>query len=314
MRWASALIASSCRFKLNDLEFNLCPLLNKPGTELDISFSQLTPPTNTSYRYTLGLGTPIQRDVTLPADLQCEEGTYLCLVVLNTRPNHPSEPARYLQVVPIATTTSLNPKAKLLEKALPGDLHEPMQLTLHGGLYNGLSQKAAFIFHCDHAIEEPSSPQFSWQFNGTHTFSWRTSHACPLNFPHGSPSQPIEDQPDPDPPARPPPDPDADNPPHRGSSHLALFYVLMCASVIYILLRYILPSHSRSRHISSFQSFMTLRRGRRKPAKSFRPPAESLVQWAEEEQLDDYEIDDSTPLTPTFKRAFTASSQYGSAG
>ncbi|KAJ7068508.1 autophagy-related protein 27-domain-containing protein [Mycena amicta] len=303
-------MATHCSFTLDGLEFNLCPLLANPGTELQVTFSEPTPPTETTYRYTLGLGAPIKRDGKLPAELQCNEGTYMCLVVINTRPNHPSEPERYLQVVPIATAVGLNPKAKLLEKILAEDVHEPLQITLHGGVYNNLAQKASFQFHCDHTVEEPSSPQFSWQFNGTHTFSWRSPHACPRQLPPGAPSGPIGEQPDPDPPSTPPPDPDADSDePVSRSSSWSLMYMLFWASVLLLLLHFVLRALSRSGGLSSLFA-----RKRRRPRKGFRPPSSSLVKWAEEEeQLDDYDADASTPLTPTFKTAF-ASSQYGSAG
>jgi len=95
-----------------------------------------------------------------------------------------------------------------LPKVHADDSHEPLQVTFHGGLYNHQPQKASFQFHCEHDVNEPTFPKFSWQFNGTHSFTWRSKHACPRALPPGAPAPP-PDEPDIDPPAMPPNDPDA---------------------------------------------------------------------------------------------------------
>lgn len=93
--------------------------------------------------------------------------------VINTRPSHPSEPSRILQVVPIAGTPGLDPKARLDKKDNENDPHgeqildyfdtfahkatAPLQLTLHGGRYMKQSQKASFQFLCDHQAEDVCS-------------------------------------------------------------------------------------------------------------------------------------------------------------
>ncbi|KAJ7904760.1 autophagy-related protein 27-domain-containing protein [Mycena olivaceomarginata] len=167
----------ACNFILDSLAFDLCPLFS--GQSTSVAFGEETPPTFTTHRYAVNFGAPLKVDTTLPRELQCPEGTWICLIVENIRPAHPSEPMRILQVVPVAGTHGLNPKAKMLAKVEADDLHGPLQLTLHGGLYNHQTQKASIQFHCDHGMDEPTLPTFSWQWNGTHTFSWRTKHACP---------------------------------------------------------------------------------------------------------------------------------------
>ncbi|KAJ7930010.1 autophagy-related protein 27-domain-containing protein [Mycena leptocephala] len=309
----------ACNFTLNRLEFNLCPLFS--GTSTSVSFEEDTPPTHTTHTYAVGLGTPLKRDVTLPSHLQCPEGTWICLTIGNTRPDHPSEPSRILQVVPVAADLDLNPKAKLLAKARIGDLHEPLQVTLHGGLYNHQSQKASFQFHCDHDLDEPTFPKFYWQYNGTHTFSWRTKHACPRALPPGAPG-PRPEEPDPDPPATPPADPDADveykEPARRAS--LSTFFVLFLVSLSVFALRIFYPLLLRCGRRLASRSVIGTRGSK---IKGFRPSPLSLVQWAAEENPEEYDIDEGfmhtpsdgevTPLTPNSRATFAAS-QYGSAG
>ncbi|KAJ6490349.1 autophagy-related protein 27-domain-containing protein [Mycena vitilis] len=303
----------ACNFTLDGLEFDLCPLFR--GSSTTIAFVENTPPTTTAHRYAVGLGAPLKRDVTLPSELQCPEGTWICLTVLNTRPNRPSEPTRILQVVPVAGSARLDPRAKMLAKVHDNDLHEPLQVTLHGGQYNRRAQTASFQFHCDHTLDEPTAPQFAWQWNGTHTFSWRTKHACPRALPPGAPGAP---DPDNDPPATPPPDPDADledgdrvTRPAPVSMLLVSFWVF----IILFTLRICYASLSRwgRRLASRFHASRFLKT-------DFRPSSSNLVRWAAEENPEEYDIGDhtfsdgeETPLTPNSKGTF-ATSQYGSAG
>ncbi|KAJ7129434.1 hypothetical protein C8R44DRAFT_77867 [Mycena epipterygia] len=329
-RWSVLLLQTTiivaaehaCNFTLDNFEFTLCPLFSKTSTS--ISFAEDTPPTYTTYRYELSLGVPLQQDNTLPQELRCKDGTWICLTVLNTRPAHPSEPERILQVVPVAGDLGLNPKAKLLTKVRADDLHAPLQVTLHGGVYNFQAQKASFQLHCDHELDEPTSPTFSWQWNGTHTFSWRTKHACPRALPPGAPG-PRPEEPDLDPPATPPVDPDADvedNVPTTRRGSLSILFVLFLVSVSVFALRFFYPCLSRwSRRLSTRLSIAT-----RSPRnKGFRPPPSSLVQWAGEENFEEYDIDspdgfkhifsdgEETPLTPNSRASFMVG-QYGSAG
>jgi hypothetical protein len=57
-----------CKFALSDLEFDLCPILS--GPTVLIPFAEDTPPTHTTHEYSIGMGGPLRRDLTLPAELQ----------------------------------------------------------------------------------------------------------------------------------------------------------------------------------------------------------------------------------------------------
>lgn len=108
-------------------------------------------------------------------------------IVINTRPDHPSEPSRILQIIPIAKTAGLDPKAKLAEKINQDDSHgmylpqfqrslnnhvpqAPLQVTFHGGSYMRQTQKATFLFHCD--------PTAEVHFPHHRITPNRTDHAC----------------------------------------------------------------------------------------------------------------------------------------
>ncbi|KAG6906666.1 hypothetical protein DXG01_012694 [Tephrocybe rancida] len=172
--------------------------------------------------------------------------------VINTRLNHPSEPSRILQVIPVAGEDLL-PKAKMGEIA-EGSQHAPLQLTLHGGHYKEQRQKATFLFHCDETASEPTLPSFLWQFNGTHAFSWKSKHAChaPLSTPQPQPT------PDPDPPQEPPKDPDSEGSgevePPQFYSVTTLFWLVV---VLLLIARLLLTLHRRryrTRGTSAFTS------------------------------------------------------------
>ncbi|KAJ7781012.1 autophagy-related protein 27-domain-containing protein [Mycena metata] len=294
------------KFTLANLEFDLCPLFL--NNNLTISFREDTPPTLTSFRYAFGLDAPLKRDFQLPPDEQCPEGTRICLIVTNTRPKHPSEPARIFQVVPIASDAELTPKAKLLPKVHADDSHEPLQVTFHGGLYNHQPQKASFQFHCDHDVNEPTFPKFSWQFNGTHSFTWRSKHACPRALPPGAPAPP-PDEPDIDPPAMPPNDPDAgvgDSEPATGPPRLSTPFAKPGVAILGVALFFF-----ALRLLFRWNRLLSRARSR-SSSKGFRPSPLNLVQWAREERLEEYEIDagEETPLTPNSSAPFT---EYGSA-
>ncbi|KAJ6515647.1 autophagy-related protein 27-domain-containing protein [Mycena sanguinolenta] len=322
MAAAAAAASDSCNFTLDSLEFDLCPLYMFSGKSTSISFDEETPPTLNTNRY--DFGAPLKRDTQLPAEAQCPEGTWICLTVENTRPNHESEPMRIIKVIPVAREQGLNPKAKMLNKVQPDDLHEPLQVILHGGLYRHQSQMASFEFHCDHNLDEPTQPKLSWQWNGTHTFTWRTKHACARALPPGTPG-PRPKEPDPDPPAKPPDNPDSDIDDREPTTHpwavWTFFVVLFWISIAVVGLRFLYPFLSRwGRALPS-----RLSRARNPMARTtgFRPSAVSLVQWAREEAPEEYDTDDvfmhgfsdgeETPLTPNSKASF-AVSQYGSAG
>jgi hypothetical protein len=59
-------------------EYDLCPLIAS-RTELQVNILEDIPPTQNKKKYTLGLKGPLKIDPTLPSDLQCEDGTWICL-------------------------------------------------------------------------------------------------------------------------------------------------------------------------------------------------------------------------------------------
>ncbi|TFK98533.1 hypothetical protein BDV98DRAFT_206981 [Pterulicium gracile] len=136
-------------------------------------------------------GGGLKRDGTLPMELQCPENTWICLTVTNTRPSHPSEPTRVLQVVPVAGDLHLDPRhcrvdptSRLeLETAncssqegASAQLEEgpsALVVNLHGGFYTLHLQKAQFKFICDPNSKSTTvtTPELAWTFNGTRAFT-----------------------------------------------------------------------------------------------------------------------------------------------
>ncbi|KAJ6539576.1 hypothetical protein B0H19DRAFT_365333 [Mycena capillaripes] len=193
---------------------------------------------------------------------------------------------------------------------------------------------------------QPTSPEFSWRYNGTHTFSWRTKHACPRALPPGAPGPPPE-EPDTDPPAQPPVDPDADvedrapiSNPASPSLLFVLFWISLSVSFKLSTLstdtafyRSLFALRMLYPFLSRWGRRLALRFSKAPPSRSsmrkgFRPSPSILVRWAAEENLEEYDIDEGftrgfsernfsdgeeTPLTPNSKATFVAS-QYGSAG
>ncbi|KAG5652693.1 hypothetical protein H0H81_004078 [Sphagnurus paluster] len=235
-----------CSFAIKQFEFDLCPLIEAHSERFDIAIDEETPPTCTKKVYAVSLGGALKTDGTLPAELQCPEGTRICLTVVNTRPDHPSEPSRVLQVIPVAGA-DLDPRAVLGDKVSE---HAPLQLTLHGGLYMQQKQRATFIFHCDQDAEEPTAPTFSWDFNGTHAFSWKTKHACHkvLATPQPDPEA------DPDPPQDRPKEPEdsdpgknANAPPPRSwfNGFFSVLWVLLMSVSRFVLRGRLSDAHDR---------------------------------------------------------------------
>ncbi|KAK0203938.1 autophagy-related protein 27-domain-containing protein [Desarmillaria ectypa] len=259
-----------CSFQIDNHMFDLCPIIASHLGPLTISLDEETPPTRTRSTYSISLNGPLKRDGTLPAELQCLDGTWICLTVTNERPNRPSEPIRVTNVIPIAVDSNLNPTAKLGAMA---KLDAPLQVTLHGGPYTSrnVKQKATFQFVCDHNAEEPTEPEFAWSLNGTHAFTWKSKYAC-SNVVSGSPASPSE--PDPDPPADPPHDPDLiDKVPVHEAKLLPLFLVFIAISS-FIFIRVIYPmNRRRARHTK------------------FRPSSSRLLEWAQQAGFTDVDSD-----------------------
>ncbi|PIL27448.1 hypothetical protein GSI_10597 [Ganoderma sinense ZZ0214-1] len=205
--WLGSL-AKQCRFKLGQTTYDLCPIVEGNEGGWTIEFDRKTPPTVTKTVYRIDLRKPLERDANVPGEEQCPEGTWICQTISNRRPRHDGENPRVLQVIPVAgamhlpnethyrpgvnVTAQLTParedsKSKHFRNVPPiaielmeAQLRAAMVLhvRLHGGHYMYAPQKADFQFLCDPNRDEPSSPAYAWFWNGTHTFQWRTKHAC----------------------------------------------------------------------------------------------------------------------------------------
>ncbi|EKM75855.1 hypothetical protein AGABI1DRAFT_109210 [Agaricus bisporus var. burnettii JB137-S8] len=171
------------------LSYDLCPLFSQhPSLRHEISEDTL--PTRTNYVYEIALGKGIEKDGTLPEDLQCPHDSLVCMRAINTRPNHPSEPPRILQVIPVATRHT-KPKFRIAKTTTGTDIQEPhLQLTVQGSEYMGMKQKAVFHIYCDEKSHEGSTSigqlDHLYQWKGSHVFSWRSEHGCPKITAHGS--------------------------------------------------------------------------------------------------------------------------------
>lgn len=173
------------------LSYDLCPLFSQhPSLRHEISEDTL--PTRTNYVYEIALGKGIEKDGTLPEDLQvrlphlllrirysqclikCPHDSLVCMRAINTRPNHPSEPPRILQVIPVATRHT-KPKFRIAKTTTGTDIQEPhLQLTVQGSEYMGMKQKAVFHIYCDEVRRHVSiflisinfiSLEFTWSVN-----------------------------------------------------------------------------------------------------------------------------------------------------
>ncbi|PCH37043.1 hypothetical protein WOLCODRAFT_140694 [Wolfiporia cocos MD-104 SS10] len=215
-------LAKSCRFTLDNQKFDLCPVFEGNDGGWTVAHSRQTPPTVTKTEYKISFQGPLKRSKKVSDDEQCPEGAWVCMIVTNTRPKNEDEEPRVLQVVPVAGELSL-PKPKegddfVAEEYQPGinmtaklvpatqkTKHDILHVHLHGGYYVHKQQKADFQFVCDHKAEEPTNPTTLWNWNGTHTFEWRTKHACGERL--------SKDPPPPPPPPSDEPEEDPDEPP-----------------------------------------------------------------------------------------------------
>ncbi|RPD65422.1 hypothetical protein L226DRAFT_530997 [Lentinus tigrinus ALCF2SS1-7] len=203
-------LVEQCAFSLDGHEFDLCPVLNGNDGGWSVEFERRTPPTVTKTSYRIDLKAPLKRDEALPGHEQCPAGTWICQTVSNRRPRHEGEEPRVLQVVPVAgamnlpNVTSYHPGVNITAQFVaPRDNpnRHVLHIRLHGGYYVYGAQKADFQFVCDTAADEPTAPTYSWTWNGTHTFQWRSRHACasmrakPLPS-KDRPTQPPEDSED----------------------------------------------------------------------------------------------------------------------
>ncbi|KAI0701711.1 autophagy-related protein 27-domain-containing protein [Earliella scabrosa] len=182
-------LVDECAFTVAGTSFDLCPVVNGNEVGWTVKTERRTPPTVTATEYRIDLKAPLKKDGEVPGHEQCPDGTWICQIISNRRPRHEDEEPRVLQVVPVAGALNLrnitryhpgvNVTAELAPaRDKPGSQAEVLHVRLHGGYYVYGTQRADFQFLCDLSVDEPSSPSYSWTWNGTHTFQWRTKHAC----------------------------------------------------------------------------------------------------------------------------------------
>ncbi|KAJ7579064.1 autophagy-related protein 27-domain-containing protein [Mycena floridula] len=290
-----------CKFTVQNYSYDLCPLIQR-ADELQVTKDIDTPPTHTKNTYRIGLGGPLRRNGELPPAEQCPEGTWICLSVTNTRPDHPSEPTRILQVVPVAAADGLRPTATIDHS---NDIPF-LVVTLNGGSYLDEAQRARFRFHCDRKADL-TKPEFFWTFNGTHTFSWKTKHACGSVSATPAPTPPKDTDSEPGPSKeRESEGGETELIYHPRSSYRIYFILLMLSILCLFLLHFVFPQYSRrllSYILSPLPKFTS-------KSMRFRPSPARLLLWArqagmQEDEVDlmvNYEMDDGDgeeiPLTP----------------
>ncbi|CAL1711032.1 unnamed protein product [Somion occarium] len=293
-------LAKHCRFTIDGQSFDLCPIFDAREREdgWTVETERQTPPTITKTQYKFALDKPLKKDGTLPAHEQCPDGTWICMIMSNRRPHHESEPPRILQVIPVAGrvqqpddqtryTSGLNVSASLTD-GRQKSRHKILKVRLHGGYYVDKAQAADFFFYCDHKATEPTLPTYFYNWFGTHAFSWRTKHACPIG-PTNEPEEPQSPADEEEPP--PPGDGENDliNIPSRTDrpSRSSLTILLSSTTMVLILIYFIYyPPRVLRRFISSYlKSRPSLLR--------FRVGERVLVRWAQEdlELQDDGEED-----------------------
>ncbi|KZT64737.1 hypothetical protein DAEQUDRAFT_732285 [Daedalea quercina L-15889] len=221
-------LARRCQFTLGNRRFDLCPVFEGKDEGWILGFEQSTPPTVTKREYRISFAGPLKSTKWSPRDEQCPEGTWICSIISNMRPNRENEEPRVLQVVPVAGDISSSfpdegdggdgaggdggdgiaaekyqPGLNITAKLVPADentrqRHDVLHIHLHGGYYVNKQQKADFQFICDHKADDPSNPTISWNWGGTHAFEWRTKHACSqdMSVPDKDSSPPSRTHPD----------------------------------------------------------------------------------------------------------------------
>ncbi|PPQ78277.1 hypothetical protein CVT25_011736 [Psilocybe cyanescens] len=297
------------------LQYNVCPLLigSNGVKSIQVIKDEDTPPTHTRHIYDIAMmGTNgLEWDGTLPSSLQadvaltrisiralihqCPTGTWICLTVINSRPDHPSEPLRVLQVMPISTVEKSNPKASYVSE----NLENHLQVAFHGGRYMGKKNKALFHFTCD---QKNSSPNLLWSFNGTHSFSWASKHGCPISSPittiRATPTSPS--QPDSEPSDKPPQQSEDSDATEDIFTNITLGIVPIASlAIIFSVIFWALCMRRISRVASAMTGTSRVWILRRPPNLHRWSKSRTLIQQEEVSVLlEDFTVDSREPLSP----------------
>ncbi|KAI0795025.1 autophagy-related protein 27-domain-containing protein [Abortiporus biennis] len=293
-----------CKFIVAGQSFDLCPLLKGNGDKgWRIAFENQTPPTvdETVYRFSLTGRLPMIRDVS--KDEQCPDGSWACMIKYNRRPQHPDEPRRITQIIPVAgaiqvneTTTS---RLGIFAHMSPGRedaKHDILHLRMSGGHYVSRRQSLDIMMYCDHQAEEPTLPTYFYNWNGTHSFRWKTRYACGQLVPSAT----VTATPPPSSSTDTPQEEEEDLPPNNEEeaddlldpvtskrSRTSLWVLFLSSSSVVMLLIYLIywPPRILRQVLASFlKSHPSLLR--------FRVGESVLVRWAQEDMnLDDFEED-----------------------
>ncbi|VDC00519.1 unnamed protein product [Peniophora sp. CBMAI 1063] len=161
-------IASHCAFTLGERQYDLCPLF--AGAERGQKTAELRyaaePEKESEIVYQLSLDGPLQRN----EEMQCEEGTWVCMTTISRRPKAPTA----TQHVPIVKALSSSVHTGVYER------DDGLVMVLSGEPYAGSRLRALIAFEC--ATEE-GGLELAVSGGTTHAFTWRTPHACPLPSP-----------------------------------------------------------------------------------------------------------------------------------
>ncbi|PSS08914.1 hypothetical protein PHLCEN_2v3404 [Hermanssonia centrifuga] len=151
-------LTQQCKFMVDGNAFNLCPLLKRKSLWI-VDSEQDTPPSITTTRYTLSFNGPIEKDTTLPDDMQ---------VATSRFPKHESEPPRVTQTIPIAGELSPEHCTHIIksgeyypglnvtaEMTSPWGSEEPMlSVRFNGGYYVDKPMGTSLLFQCDPSADE----------------------------------------------------------------------------------------------------------------------------------------------------------------
>ncbi|KAI0030550.1 hypothetical protein K488DRAFT_87667 [Vararia minispora EC-137] len=289
-------VVQNCRFSLGPRVYNLCPLFaGSDHHEWTVALETQTPPTLTTMTYRIALDGPLKLDARLPEHEQCEKGTWVCMTATNRRPEHRSEPDRITQLIPVVSNSTVSnkdgrPGAEAfgifaLEGAAGADKPGSLQLVMRGGYYVDKPQRSLIRFSCVGAASSQHKPTYAWSWNGTHTFDWKTQHACAHAQAHKPEPEPQHGADDP---------PDVESPPKDGEqllppvgpriSLLGVTAAIVCTASALCALVYALmhpPAFARQR-LAPYARKLG-RAARRLRRWRGRPGEVKLIRWAEED-------------------------------